>query len=88
MRMKEKRIGLFLRIFLCMVLVLTACGSEKADNTVNTQLDVKETSQDVDKKETDLNTPESSKEDAGKQETGNRAGQGYISCIFIGNRYD
>ena len=70
--MKEKRIGLFLRIFLCMVLVfgLTACGSEKADNTVNTQPDVKETFQDDDKKETDLNTLESSKEDAGKQETG------------------
>lgn len=70
--MKEKRIGLFLRIFLCMVLVfgLTACGSEKADHTENTQPDVKETSQDDDKKETDLNTPESSKEDAGKQETG------------------
>lgn len=70
--MKEKRIGLFLRIFLCMVLVfgLTACGSEKADNTANTQPDVKEASQDADKKETDLNTPESSKEDAGKQETG------------------
>ena len=70
--MKEKRIGLFLRIFLCMVLVsgLTACGSEKADNTVNTQPDVKEAFQDDDKKETDLNTLESSKEDAGKQETG------------------
>lgn len=70
--MKEKRIGLFLRIFLCMVLVsgLTACGSEKANNTVNTQPDVKETFQDDDKKETDLNTLESSKEDAGKQETG------------------
>lgn len=52
--MKEKRIGLFLRIFLCMVLVfgLTACGSEKADHTANTQPDVKETSQDADKKET------------------------------------
>lgn len=51
--MKEKRIGLFLRIFLCMVLVfgLTACGSEKADNTANTQPDVKEASQDADKKE-------------------------------------
>lgn len=72
MHMKEKRIGLFLRIFLCMVLVsgLTACGSEKANNTVNTQPDVKETFQDDDKKETDLNTLESSKEDAGKQETG------------------
>lgn len=52
--MKEKRIGLFLRIFLCMVLVfgLTACGSEKADHTANTQPDAKETSQDADKKET------------------------------------
>lgn len=52
--MKEKRIGLFLRIFLCMVLVfgLTACGSEKADHTANTQPDVKEASQDADKKET------------------------------------
>lgn len=51
--MKEKRIGLFLRIFLCMVLVfgLTACGSEKADHTANTQPDVKEASQDADKKE-------------------------------------
>ena len=51
--MKEKRIGLFLRIFLCMVLVfgLTACGSEKADHTANTQPDAKETSQDADKKE-------------------------------------
>lgn len=70
--MKEKRIGLFLRIFLCMVLVfgLTACGGKKADHTANTQPDAKETSQDADKKETDLNTPESSKEDAGKQETG------------------
>lgn len=70
--MKEKRIGLFLRIFLCMVLVfgLTACGSEKVDHTANTQPDAKETSQDDDKKETDLNTPESSKDDAGKQETG------------------
>lgn len=70
--MKKKRIGLFLRIFLCMVLVfgLTACGGEKADHTANTQPDAKETSQDADKKETDLNTPESSKEDAGKQETG------------------
>ena len=37
-----------------MVLVfgLTACGSEKADHTANTQPDVKETSQDADKKET------------------------------------
>lgn len=70
--MKEKRIGLFLRIFLCIVLVfgLTACGSEKADHTANTQPDAKETSQDADKKETDLNTTESSKEDAGKQKTG------------------
>lgn len=70
--MKKKRIGLFLRIFLCMVLVfgLTACGGEKADHTANTQPDAKETFQDADKKETDLNTPESSKEDAGKQETG------------------
>lgn len=51
--MKEKRIGLFLRIFLCMVVVfgLTACGSEKADHTANTQPDVKEASQDADKKE-------------------------------------
>lgn len=72
MHMKEIRTGLFLRIFLCMVLVfgLTACGSEKVDYTANTQPDVKETSQGGDKKETALNTPESSKEDAGKQETG------------------
>ena len=55
MHMKEKRTGLFLRIFLCMVLVfgLTACGSEKADHTADTQPDVKGTSQDADKKETD-----------------------------------
>lgn len=52
--MKGKRIGLLIRIVLCMGLVfgLTACGSEKADNTANTRPDVKEDSQDADKKET------------------------------------